>query len=49
MNFCREGDYLGAAQARPTVEEINLGPGGHTGYWRLGALWRTAFERRGRE
>ena len=39
INFSREGDYIGAGQRRPGVKEINLGRGGHTGYWRSKKLW----------
>ena len=39
LNFSREGDYVGAKQNRGSVEEINLGIGGHTGYWKSEELW----------
>ena len=39
VNFSREGDYIGATQHRDGVDEINLGIGGHTGYWTSDKLW----------
>jgi hypothetical protein len=39
INVSREGDYVGAGQERRGVKEINLGAGGHTGYWKSPALW----------
>jgi len=45
INFSRRGDYIGAAQNRPGVEEIDLGGGGHTGYWREAQLWDAVLVR----
>lgn len=32
-NSYREGDYIGGPISLPQVENVGLGPGGHTGYW----------------
>ena len=49
LNFSRTGDYIGASQRRLGVQEHDLGPGGHTGYWRVPALWRTVLSALGEE
>jgi pimeloyl-ACP methyl ester carboxylesterase len=43
QNFSRTGDYIGASQFRADVHEHDLGPGGHTGYWKVPALWTTVL------
>ena len=45
INFSRQGDYIGAAQNRAGVEEIDLGAGGHTGYWKDARLWDAVLVR----
>jgi hypothetical protein len=45
VNFSRRGDYIGATQNRAGVEEIDLGAGGHTGYWQEAQLWDAVLVR----
>jgi hypothetical protein len=44
INFFCDGDYIGGGQKRAGVSEKNLGAGGHTGYWKIPALWHIVLD-----